>query len=240
MPPAPNFILARLYERQHACWHPLSWPQRLMAAPPATQKKLDAYAPAPSDATLTHKMLAGAAKASASPMAWALAAPVTALWLGGAAPMALAGTLCTAAGIVGTGDAAWLVPPADEAEAIQAPRAPGGLRHKILAYGIVGCATELLGASLGSLGAKLWEKPQAGILTEGFGLACASIGYTAALLTGAALTVPRLAVAAAYVFLTHAVLLTVSAAGAIGGLAQALRDLAVGPAPAPALSAQAS
>jgi len=241
--PAPlNVSMASLYERQDALWHPLSWPQRLLSAPQAALHKLDAYAAATApttagiEATLAHKMATGASTVSHSPLARALAAPVTALALGGAAPVALAATLSMAALTVGSGGAALakqLQANSADPQSSDARPLPWRLLSTVLAYGTVGCVTELLGAALGRLGAQWRTEPGGGTLQSVLGRTCEGVGYTAALLTGAALTVLRCAVAATYTFLTGAMLLSLGTAGAIGGLGQHVMHLLGNRAPAP-------
>jgi hypothetical protein len=154
--------------------------------------------------------------------------------------VALAGTLAVAAAVVGTGSAARL--------RLEGPVGPEGAPARpsawpkistFLAYGALGCLFEAPAAGLGRFGKRLQDAAGAGTLQRTLGLACNGLGYGAALLAGALLTVLRCGVAGAYVFLTGAGLLTLSTAGALGGLGLYLKDLVMGTADAPAPSPQA-
>lgn len=210
----PSFI-ASLYERQSLVWHPLSWPKGLLQAPGQALRKLEISAAHTDVHGVTGfglNVLRGATGLAASPLALGLALPASAALLGGAAPLVVAAGASALALGAGAGGLAhvkelehWFAGPS---------RAPN-LWHQTLAavmsYGVVGCTTELLGASLGRYGARLRNQEGAGAPKRALGWGLEILGYSTALLTGAVLTVARLAVATIYAAV-HGVLLTVVAA----------------------------
>lgn len=220
--PQPSRIAA-LYGRQDDPRHPMGWPARILDAAhklrtPRPHAAADAYDP--TAVPLAEKVLHGARKAAASPLWLPLTVPGVLTLAGGMAPT----LTCT---LVGGAALAFGTSGQQGARAASLGQAPGtasSILRTVLAYGLIGCLTELPAAKLGAWGAQRRELMGTGQAMQVVGSAAEATGYGLALALGACLTVGRLVVSILVPALQAAVLLP---AALVGGL-WALGSHAVG------------
>lgn len=206
--------LAHLYNAKDSnLWHPFAWPARMLEAPQWAIKALVGDAAAetaalgPARKSLGQSMRQGAKAAAQSPLGLGLAVPVTAVLFGGAAPVAAALSLGLLAGNIGlsgphqgAGSASWK-----------------SAAKNLLAYGTSGLVSEYAAAQVGRMGEALLDKGNAALPKRALGQFLATGGYTAALLTGAVLTVARCALLMGYWLLAAPVVATALGGGALYG-----------------------
>lgn len=207
--PVRPTLIAALYESQNSPWHPMGWPARILSAP--WHRGMMAFLQhdshtlsAPNVArTVAQKMARGAANMATNPLGLALSQPAPLVLLGTTAPTIALGLLNASTLVVGSGglNTAQSLPQLlgkvfnrSRPAAAHHPLWQVILSH-VLAYGAVGCLTELVGAAVGRWGRDLRSGVNASPLQRHVGMGLEVVGYSAATLCGAVLTVARLGIA---------------------------------------------